>query len=216
MSGEILFDVMNCDGFGKPAFKLMLIALADRADETGVCWPSRDDLRLRTGMSVSSITRTARALENGGWIQRRQRKDASTVYRLNVVKIRRCAEQCKEERRLRRAGEHWPAFPEEMAQAVENNGEGQIDPTSGQTEPGSGHSEPTSGHSDRLTSQEPLTEPSGAHARARAGEKPAPASRPERRGPVLEPDLFAAYLLEAYPGESRADWLKRRGRTDEG
>ena len=56
----------------------------------------------------------------------------------------------------------------------------------------------------------------GARARARASQKPAPASRPERAGPVLGPETMAAYLLEAYPGETRADWLKRRGRTDEG
>lgn len=59
-------------------------------------------------------------------------------------------------------------------------------------------------------------EDKGARARARADEKPAPASRPDGRGAVLDPETFAAYLLDAYPGESRADWLKRRGRTDEG
>ena len=68
MSGNVLFQVMDCDGFSKPAMKLLLVALADRADESGVCWPSRNDLLLRTGMSFSTITRTARALEGAGWI----------------------------------------------------------------------------------------------------------------------------------------------------
>lgn len=154
MSGEVLFDVMNCDGFGKPAMKLLLLALADRADEAGVCFPGRDDLCLRTGMSSSSITRTARALEGAGWIQRKQRFDASTLYRLNVVKIARCAAQCKADRKLRRAGSDWLPFPEE--QAIENKGDGQIDPTSGHSDLGSGHSEPGSGHGAPLTSQEPL------------------------------------------------------------
>jgi len=164
MSGEVLFDVMNCDGFGKPAMKLLLIALADRADESGVCWPSRDDLVLRTGMSLSTITRTARALEAGQWVQRKQRRDTSTVYRLNVRKIARCAEQCKAARKLRRVVGDWEPFPEELAQGIEKAGEGQNEPGSGHSEPGSGHSEPGSGHSDRLTSQEPLKEPLGPAA----------------------------------------------------
>lgn len=194
MSGEVLFDVMNCDGFGKPAMKLLLIALADRADETGVCWPSRDDLALRTGLSQSAITRTARALESGQWVQRKQRRDTSTLYRLNVVKISRCAAQCKAERRLRRAGGEWEKFPEEIAQPVENNGDGQCDPTSGQCDP-------TSGQSDHLTPQEPLKK----HSRRRA-------SRPDRR-PVAtgaKPQDGAKPQTGAKPqgGESYA--LKRR------
>lgn len=149
MSGQILFDVMDCDGFKKPAMKLLLIALADRADETGVSWPSRDDLVLRTGMSLSTITRTARALEAAQWIQRKQRKDTSTLYRINLLKVQACASQCRAARRLRKVGGDWEAFPEELAQRIENIGEGQIDPTTG-------HSEPTTGHADRLTTQEPL------------------------------------------------------------
>lgn len=149
MSGQILFNVMDCDGFKKPAMKLLLIALADRADEAGISWPSRDDLVLRTGLSLSTITRTARALEAAQWIQRKQRKDASTVYRINTLKVTACADQCRAARRLRRAGGEWEAFPEELAQRSENIGEGQIDPTMG-------HNEPTTGHTDRLTTQEPL------------------------------------------------------------
>lgn len=175
MSGEILFDVMNCDGFEKPAMKLLLIALADRADEAGICWPSRDDLRLRTGLSLSSITRTARALEAAQFIQRKQRRDTSTLYRLNVAKIAQSAAKCKAERRLRRAGESWPQFPEEAAQAVENNGEGQSEPTSGQIEPTSGQTEPTSGHAASLTSQEPLKKPRRRRA-ARPSERPSATS----------------------------------------
>jgi DNA-binding MarR family transcriptional regulator len=174
MSGETLFDVMNCDGFPKPAMKLLLVALADRADETGVCWPSRDDLRLRTGLSDSSITRTARALERGEWIQRKQRRDASTVYRLNLLKIARTARESKAARRLRRAGGEWQPFSEERVQALENNGEGHTDPTSGQTDPTSGQTDPTSGQGDHVTSQEPLTETLARDARAARGRARSP------------------------------------------
>ena len=156
MSGEILFDVMNCDGFGKPAMKLLLIALADRADETGVCWPSRCDLKLRTTMSDSQITRTLQALVAGKWIQRQQRRDASTLFRLNLVKIRRCAAQCKADRKAAKLGREWEPFPEEVAQAIENNGDDQIGHThdqGGQTHDQIGQTHDQGGH---LTSQEPL------------------------------------------------------------
>lgn len=211
MSGEILFDVMNCDGFGKPAMKLLLIALADRADEAGVCWPSRADLVLRTGMSQSAITRTARALESAEWIQRKQRRDASSLYRLNVVKISRCAAQCKAERRLRRAGGEWEPFPEEKAQAIENIGDGQNDHTSV-------HSEPTNGHSGHLTSQEPLKKTKARKRANRAsgpGRSPAPVARPLGGGSgaaarfILPPAVMYAYLNEAKPGESREAFAAR-------
>jgi len=163
MSGEILFDAMNCDGI-KTGIKMVLVALADRADENGICWPSRQDLRLRTAMSDASLTRSLRWLEKERWLQREQRFNTSTRFRLNVVKIARCAAQCKAERKAAKLGREWEPFPEEVAQAIENKGDAHSEQTVAHTEQTVAHTEQTVAHTEQLTSQEPLKEPLGPAA----------------------------------------------------
>ena len=71
---------------GDPLAKLLLIAIADRADkDTGQCWPSLARLCGDTEMSRASVTRRLAYLEQRGFIQRTQRDQQSTLYTLSLT-----------------------------------------------------------------------------------------------------------------------------------
>jgi len=68
---------------GDPYSKLLLLALADRAEkETGQCWPSLARLAEDTHLSVATIKRKLNFLEERGFITRVQRDQQSTLYTL--------------------------------------------------------------------------------------------------------------------------------------
>lgn len=69
---------------GDPLAKLLLLALADRADkETGQCWPSLARLSADTEISPATIARKLNYLEDSGFIKRDRRDKTSTVYTLS-------------------------------------------------------------------------------------------------------------------------------------
>jgi len=71
---------------GDPLAKLLLVALADRADkDTGQCWPSLARLCEDTEMSMATVTRRLHYLEEGGFIRRDQRDQKSTLYTLSLT-----------------------------------------------------------------------------------------------------------------------------------
>lgn len=57
------------------AAKLVLIALADRANDDGVCWPSIGKVAAAVNMSAAAVHRHLRTLEIDGWSMRRPRFD---------------------------------------------------------------------------------------------------------------------------------------------
>ena len=68
---------------GDPMAKLLLIALADRADkETHQCWPSLARLSQDTELSSATIKRKLNYLEERGFILRIKRDQTSTLYTL--------------------------------------------------------------------------------------------------------------------------------------
>lgn len=73
--------------------KVLLIALAERANDEGECWPSIRALIAATGMSESQILRRQKLLAAAGWIavSRRFAEDGrqrSNGYLLNVEKMK--------------------------------------------------------------------------------------------------------------------------------
>ena len=63
-----------------PARRMVLLALADMANATGVCWPSIATLAHRACMSVRSVFNHLKALVKAGLIQRRPRIGRSSLY----------------------------------------------------------------------------------------------------------------------------------------
>jgi Helix-turn-helix domain len=54
---------------GSPARKVLLLAMANYADEYGRCWPSQATLADNTEQSIDTVQRQSRRLERGGHIK---------------------------------------------------------------------------------------------------------------------------------------------------
>lgn len=151
-----LTALMLDHGPADPLAKLVAMALCDRADESGVCWPSRDDLVKRTGASNRTITRKLRLLEVQGYIQRQQRFNDTTRFRINGLKLHQM-ESAAQAAKLVQVPKGFEPFQEELEtvglpQAIENKGDGHCDHPDGHT----GH---TVGHCGHLIYQKPINEP---------------------------------------------------------
>lgn len=67
----------------------VMVALADRADETGVCWPSVNTLARKTGLDRRTVQRVVSRMVEQGFLTKRSRKasdgDSDTnAYRINL------------------------------------------------------------------------------------------------------------------------------------
>lgn len=79
--------------------KVVLLALADHANEHGVCWPSISLLMQRAHVGERTVQRAIQSLEDAGFItrERRQREnggDTSNLYRLMFQKVSQCVSEC--------------------------------------------------------------------------------------------------------------------------
>lgn len=75
-----------------PIQKLVLIALADYADENGECYPRHETTAQRTCLSLSTVKRSIKGLAEGGYLTKvhQYRDDGryrSNRYRLNLAKV---------------------------------------------------------------------------------------------------------------------------------
>lgn len=71
----------------KPCPKSVLVALANRADEDGYCWPGIGDLQLRTGWGVRSIQTALHELEASGMVRISHRFLASGTQTSNLYQL---------------------------------------------------------------------------------------------------------------------------------
>ena len=69
----------------RSAEKAILIALADRANEHGECYPSYDDICRRSCATRNTVSCAIKRFEELGLIERRKRFGKSTVYALNIT-----------------------------------------------------------------------------------------------------------------------------------
>lgn len=65
--------------------KLVLLALADMANDEGICWPSIQSLCKRTGLSERAIQLHLRELQAAGLLGREERYKQSTIYHLTIA-----------------------------------------------------------------------------------------------------------------------------------
>ena len=73
---------------GSPTRKLVLQAIADYADDRGICWPSQRTLARETELSVRSIRRALDDLEDAGFICRKGRSPTpSGTRRTDVIAL---------------------------------------------------------------------------------------------------------------------------------
>lgn len=64
--------------------KAVLISLADRADQRGICYPSYDDICRRSCATRNAVTSALIYFEKNGIIERHKRFNKSTIYRLII------------------------------------------------------------------------------------------------------------------------------------
>lgn len=75
------------------AEKMTLIALANRANESGVCFPSQKTIGKDTGLSSRHVYRCLQTLKDNGLVQwhfehdTQDRRRKKNIYRLNLEKI---------------------------------------------------------------------------------------------------------------------------------
>lgn len=77
---------------GSAARKVLLLVLANYADEHGICWPSQETLKIETELSEDTIQRHSKALVRLGLLKmtRRRRKSgtwAGKIYTLQMQVI---------------------------------------------------------------------------------------------------------------------------------
>lgn len=83
MSVHLTSRVWRIEGL-KPMGKLVLLKLADNANDDGVGWPSVGRICRETGASRPTVQRWIGAFEKAGWLTRKQREDSSNVYTLTL------------------------------------------------------------------------------------------------------------------------------------
>lgn len=79
MSIQYLSWAFDLEGLSSSE-KLTLLALCDRADQNGKCWPAYTDILRRTGLNRKTLASTIRSLEEKGLIEKGKRQGRSTVY----------------------------------------------------------------------------------------------------------------------------------------
>ena len=67
-----------------PSEKLVLLTLADYADDENKCWPKQETLSTRTGLTRPTIALKMKSLENAGLLTRQKRQYSSDMTFLNV------------------------------------------------------------------------------------------------------------------------------------
>lgn len=92
MSAKYTFAVYETI-IGSATQKLILLKLADNANDDGVCWPGMEYLSKHCELSKSAILRNLKALEEKGFIQVKRRKSPdnktnySNVYKLTLPSV---------------------------------------------------------------------------------------------------------------------------------
>lgn len=85
MSVKVMSYVWDISLF-KGSDKLIMLCLADHADDAGVCWPSIETIARKSGVSPTTVKATLKKLEAGGWIVKRnqfKKADSGRLVRSN-------------------------------------------------------------------------------------------------------------------------------------
>lgn len=62
--------------------KLVLLSLADQANDDGVCWPDIDTIAARCSVSTKTVQRAISALETDGWLSVKREYGKAPIFRV--------------------------------------------------------------------------------------------------------------------------------------
>lgn len=71
-----------------PTEKLVLLALADSANDDGVCWPSVTELVSKSGLSERAVQKVVGGLSERGLVKVHRRYKQSNIYQIDVAVLR--------------------------------------------------------------------------------------------------------------------------------
>lgn len=88
MSVQLMAAVFE-QGPANPHLRLLMLAIADHADEEGVAWPSVDRLAAKCSVSARQVQRSLQQLEAEGWlvVERGRGRGNTSLYRLDVARL---------------------------------------------------------------------------------------------------------------------------------
>ena len=66
--------------------KLVLLKLADNANDEGIAWPHIETIAAETGLSRSSVFKALNELENGGIVERDRGRN-EVIYRIQKSRL---------------------------------------------------------------------------------------------------------------------------------
>lgn len=87
MSIELMTAVWKTD-IGPATKRLVLLALADSANDEGSCFLLISTIARKTGAGESSVQRVLAELEKDGFVRKEHRQGRSTIFHLSLAKIR--------------------------------------------------------------------------------------------------------------------------------
>jgi hypothetical protein len=105
MSIRIMTDVWDGPSVGSATVRLVLLALADQANDDGVCWPFMATIASRADCGLSTARKACAELEKQGLLARQLQKASDgknndrSIYRLNVDRLADLATSARSERR---------------------------------------------------------------------------------------------------------------------
>ena len=69
--------------------RLLMLAIADSANDDGFCWPGTQLLAVKASMSVRTVLRSLKALEQDGWIKinRKAHHRKGNTYEVDLEKL---------------------------------------------------------------------------------------------------------------------------------
>ena len=79
---------------GSPTAKVLLICLANYADEDGLCWPSQATIANETELSERAAREWLKTLEENGFIERTRRHRADGTRASDLIRL--CLNRCSE------------------------------------------------------------------------------------------------------------------------
>lgn len=90
MSMKLMVEALHLK-LGNPLRKLVLIKMADNANDDGICWPSYKNIADACEISRSAVKNHVRALESAGYVERTERRNgtrsSSNVYRITLPRV---------------------------------------------------------------------------------------------------------------------------------
>lgn len=120
-----VWDLIRSQRFDlRPSDRLVLLALADRMNDTHECWPSIECLSGDTGLDKSTIIGAKNRLIDLGVIEQQKRFGTSPIYRITITEIQNSenAENCTSIPENKNYGNSYSSIPKIPTQVLRVSG----------------------------------------------------------------------------------------------